>query len=107
VGDPPDNAINALQALISRLRRALSSGVVVTETGGYRLALEGGEHADGGGLARPVGAQQGDTAPGRATRSTPSSAVVSPKRLTSPSTQMAPFMAASVPATPDISRPRR
>jgi predicted ATPase/DNA-binding SARP family transcriptional activator len=39
---PPDNAVNALQALVSRLRRALGSGLVATEPGGYRLAVEPG-----------------------------------------------------------------
>ena len=39
---PPDNALNALQALVSRLRRVLGSGLVVTEPGGYRLAVEPG-----------------------------------------------------------------
>lgn len=39
---PPDNAANALQALVSRLRRVLGSGLVVTEPGGYRLAVDPG-----------------------------------------------------------------
>jgi predicted ATPase/DNA-binding SARP family transcriptional activator len=36
---PPENAANALQALVSRLRRSLGE-LVVTEPGGYRLAVE-------------------------------------------------------------------
>ena len=39
---PPDNAANALQALISRMRRAWGSDLVVTEPGGYRLAVDPG-----------------------------------------------------------------
>ncbi|HEX4359940.1 MAG TPA: BTAD domain-containing putative transcriptional regulator [Pseudonocardia sp.] len=36
---PPDGAAGALQALVSRLRRALGAGVVRYEPAGYRLAL--------------------------------------------------------------------
>ncbi|WP_330176116.1 winged helix-turn-helix domain-containing protein [Streptomyces sp. NBC_01498] len=36
-GDAPADAAGALQALVSRLRRALGAGTVVSETGGYRL----------------------------------------------------------------------
>ncbi|MDT7553435.1 MAG: hypothetical protein QOI16_1971 [Pseudonocardiales bacterium] len=39
---PPDNALNALQALVSRLRRVVGSGLVATVPGGYRLAVEPG-----------------------------------------------------------------
>ncbi len=38
--DPPDNAPNALQALVSRLRRALGGTSVATAAGGYRLAVD-------------------------------------------------------------------
>jgi predicted ATPase/DNA-binding SARP family transcriptional activator len=37
---PPDGAGNALQALVSRLRRALPDGRVESRPGGYRLAVE-------------------------------------------------------------------
>ena len=37
---PPDGAANALQALVSRLRRALPDGVVGSRPGGYQLAVE-------------------------------------------------------------------
>ena len=37
---PPENAANALQALVSRLRRSIPGELVVTEPGGYRLAVE-------------------------------------------------------------------
>jgi predicted ATPase/DNA-binding SARP family transcriptional activator len=37
---PPENAANALQALVSRLRRVLTGELVVTEPGGYRLAVD-------------------------------------------------------------------
>ena len=36
---PPDGAANALQALVSRLRRALPDGVVESRPGGYLLAV--------------------------------------------------------------------
>lgn len=38
-GDPPGGAVNALQALVSRLRRALPAGVVESHASGYRLAV--------------------------------------------------------------------
>jgi predicted ATPase/DNA-binding SARP family transcriptional activator len=37
---PPDGAANALQALVSRLRRALPDGVVGSRPGGYQLAVD-------------------------------------------------------------------
>ncbi|WP_336087256.1 BTAD domain-containing putative transcriptional regulator [Nocardia sp. SSK8] len=39
---PPAEASNALQALVSRLRRVLPEGVVAAEGGGYRLAVDPG-----------------------------------------------------------------
>ncbi|MDO3647416.1 BTAD domain-containing putative transcriptional regulator [Nocardia mangyaensis] len=36
---PPADAANALQALVSRLRRLLPEGVIVVRTGGYQLAV--------------------------------------------------------------------
>ena len=36
---PPDGAANALQALVSRLRRALPDGAVASRPGGYQLAV--------------------------------------------------------------------
>ncbi|MEU8385991.1 BTAD domain-containing putative transcriptional regulator, partial [Streptosporangium sp. NPDC048865] len=36
---PPADEVNALQALVSRLRRALPDGVIEADSGGYRLAL--------------------------------------------------------------------
>jgi DNA-binding SARP family transcriptional activator len=41
-GAPPDGAGNALQALVSRLRRAVGAELVGTEAGGYRLRLDRG-----------------------------------------------------------------
>ncbi|MEU0957229.1 BTAD domain-containing putative transcriptional regulator, partial [Streptomyces niveus] len=39
-GDTPADAAGALQALVSRLRRALGAGTVVSDTGGYRLCAD-------------------------------------------------------------------
>lgn len=39
---PPENALNALQALVSRLRRVLGDGRIETVPGGYRLVVEPG-----------------------------------------------------------------
>ncbi|WP_405618706.1 AfsR/SARP family transcriptional regulator [Streptomyces sp. NBC_01508] len=39
-GDTPADAAGALQALVSRLRRALGAGAVVSDTGGYRLCAD-------------------------------------------------------------------
>lgn len=39
-GDVPADAPGALQALVSRLRRALGAGTVVSDGGGYRLCAE-------------------------------------------------------------------
>ncbi|MFD1544951.1 BTAD domain-containing putative transcriptional regulator [Nonomuraea guangzhouensis] len=36
---PPADEVNALQALVSRLRRALPDGVIEADSGGYRLAV--------------------------------------------------------------------
>src|SRR5580692_10872687 len=37
---PPDGVANALQALVSRLRRALPDGAVASRPGGYQLAVD-------------------------------------------------------------------
>src|ERR1700733_3343063 len=37
---PPSDAANALQRLVSRLRKALPDGSVEGQTGGYRLTVE-------------------------------------------------------------------
>jgi predicted ATPase/DNA-binding SARP family transcriptional activator len=37
---PPDDAANALQALVSRLRRAIGPGLVTTDARGYRLDVD-------------------------------------------------------------------
>ncbi len=37
---PPDDATNALQALVSRLRRAIGAGLVATDARGYRLDVD-------------------------------------------------------------------
>src|SRR5437660_12815740 len=37
---PPADAANALQRLVSRLRKALPDGLVEGQTGGYRLTVE-------------------------------------------------------------------
>jgi predicted ATPase/DNA-binding SARP family transcriptional activator len=39
---PPRDDVNALQALVSRLRRVLPDGVIEAESGGYRLAVPPG-----------------------------------------------------------------
>src|ERR1700760_4593664 len=39
---PPSDAANALQRLVSRLRKALPEGLVDGHTGGYRLRVEPG-----------------------------------------------------------------
>ncbi|MET4926137.1 BTAD domain-containing putative transcriptional regulator [Streptomyces sp. PSRA5] len=39
-GDAPADAAGALQALVSRLRRALGAGTVVSDSGGYRLCAD-------------------------------------------------------------------
>jgi predicted ATPase/DNA-binding SARP family transcriptional activator len=49
--DPPDDAANALQALVSRLRRALGADLVATVPGGYRLEVAP-EGVDAGQAAR-------------------------------------------------------
>src|SRR3981081_4675631 len=36
---PPADEVNALQALVSRLRRMLPGGVIEADSGGYRLAV--------------------------------------------------------------------
>ena len=36
---PPADEVNALQALVSRLRRVLPDGVIEADSGGYRLAV--------------------------------------------------------------------
>ncbi|TDE60316.1 AfsR/SARP family transcriptional regulator [Nonomuraea mesophila] len=36
---PPSDEVNALQALVSRLRRVLPDGVIEADSGGYRLAV--------------------------------------------------------------------
>ncbi|GAB1818317.1 BTAD domain-containing putative transcriptional regulator [Herbidospora sp. RD11066] len=36
---PPSDSVNAVQALVSRLRRVLPDGVIAAEAGGYRLAV--------------------------------------------------------------------
>ncbi|MDI2125183.1 AfsR/SARP family transcriptional regulator [Yinghuangia seranimata] len=40
--DEPAGAANALQSLVSRLRRMLGPGVITSEAGGYRLAVDRG-----------------------------------------------------------------
>ncbi|WP_283135842.1 BTAD domain-containing putative transcriptional regulator [Rhizohabitans arisaemae] len=37
---PPADEVNALQALVSRLRRVLPDGVIEADSGGYRLAVD-------------------------------------------------------------------
>ncbi|NUR93188.1 MAG: AfsR/SARP family transcriptional regulator, partial [Nonomuraea sp.] len=37
--EPPADEVNALQALVSRLRRVLPDGVIEADAGGYRLAV--------------------------------------------------------------------
>ncbi|WP_327088345.1 winged helix-turn-helix domain-containing protein [Nonomuraea sp. NBC_01738] len=51
---PPSDQVNALQALVSRLRRVLPDGVVEADAGGYRLAV-GSDDVDAGRFERMVG----------------------------------------------------
>lgn len=39
-GDPPADAVGALQAQVARLRRVLPAGLLVLDGGGYRLAVD-------------------------------------------------------------------
>jgi DNA-binding SARP family transcriptional activator len=39
-GHPPSDAANALQRLVSRLRKVLPEGLVEGQTGGYRLRVD-------------------------------------------------------------------
>ncbi|MET9660610.1 helix-turn-helix domain-containing protein, partial [Streptomyces sp. NPDC006510] len=39
-GDPPAEAVRALQALVGRLRRAVGRDAIVSADNGYRLAAE-------------------------------------------------------------------
>nr|WP_202447900.1 BTAD domain-containing putative transcriptional regulator [Streptomyces sp. SID5468] len=55
---PPADAVNALQRLVSRLRKALPDGVVEGHTDGYRLAVEP-DAVDAVRFERLVGAARG------------------------------------------------
>ena len=45
-GRPPDNAVKTLHVHVSRLRKALGDGALVTSAGGYRVSLDDGLDAD-------------------------------------------------------------
>ncbi len=60
--EPPRQGKAALQTLISRVRAECADGLLVSRNGDYAIAAaigakQGGEHADGGGLARAVRAE--------------------------------------------------
>jgi predicted ATPase/DNA-binding SARP family transcriptional activator len=61
---PPSDAANALQRLVSRLRKALPEGVVEGQTGGYRLTVEP-DAVDALRFERLVGQARSDDAPRR------------------------------------------
>jgi DNA-binding SARP family transcriptional activator len=62
---PPAEAANALQRLVSRLRRALPDGVVEGQPGGYRLAVAP-EAMDAVRFERLIGQARGTADRGRA-----------------------------------------
>ncbi len=61
---PPSDAVNALQRLVSRLRRALPGGLVEGQTNGYRLTVEPGA-VDAVRFERLVGQARNDEDPRR------------------------------------------
>ena len=61
---PPSDAANALQRLVSRLRKALPEGLVEGQTGGYRLTVEPGA-VDAVRFERLVGQARTDENPRR------------------------------------------
>src|SRR5258708_32952927 len=64
---PPSDAANALQRLVSRLRKALPEGLVEGRTDGYRLRVEP-DAVDAVRFERLVGQVRNDEAPRRVTR---------------------------------------
>jgi predicted ATPase/DNA-binding SARP family transcriptional activator len=62
---PPSDASNALQRLVSRLRKALPGGLVEGRTGGYRLAV-GPDAVDALRFERLVGQARNEEGPRRA-----------------------------------------
>src|SRR5919204_4858655 len=62
---PPSDAANALQRLVSRLRKALPEGLVEGQTGGYRLTVEP-DAVDAVRFERLVGQARTDEDPRRA-----------------------------------------
>jgi DNA-binding SARP family transcriptional activator len=65
---PPPSGIDALQVYVSRLRKVLPEGTVVTEGRGYRLAVAG-EQIDAGRFERMVGEGRAALAEGDPERS--------------------------------------
>ncbi len=61
---PPSDAVNALQRLVSRLRKALPDGSVQGQTGGYRLTVEPGA-VDAVRFERLLGQARSGEDPGR------------------------------------------
>jgi predicted ATPase/DNA-binding SARP family transcriptional activator len=61
---PPSDAANALQRLVSRLRKALPEGSVEGQTGGYRLTVEP-DAVDAVRFERLVGLARNEEDPGR------------------------------------------
>jgi predicted ATPase/DNA-binding SARP family transcriptional activator len=61
----PDGVGNALQALVSRLRRVTGPGLIATEAGGYRLLLSPGE-VDASRFEQLVGEAESTTDPASA-----------------------------------------
>jgi predicted ATPase/DNA-binding SARP family transcriptional activator len=64
-GEPPAHWLPTLRVYVSRLRRALGAGAVLTEPPGYRLGLAAGQ-LDADAFARLVAAARRDLADGRA-----------------------------------------
>ncbi|WP_066369981.1 BTAD domain-containing putative transcriptional regulator [Herbidospora mongoliensis] len=62
---PPSDAVNAVQALVSRLRRVLPDGVIEADAGGYRLAV-GPDAVDVSRFERLVGQARSAEPPARA-----------------------------------------
>src|SRR5215470_4529931 len=64
---PPSDAANALQRLVSRLRKALPEGLVEGQTGGYRLTVEP-DAVDAVRFERIIGQARADENPRRVRR---------------------------------------
>jgi hypothetical protein len=93
--DPPAEATNALQSLVSRLRR-LRDDVVAADGGVASSGCSRVARRTAVVLPAPLGPRTASTVPVGAARSAPARALVSPKRLTRPSAWIASVMSAPV-----------